>query len=441
MKVTFINPAADIRRTFLYRLADFFYGPRHPITGPLILGSILKSAGHKVEVYEELFENIDYEKVLKGTDLVGFYTMTSNAVRAYELADFTKNKLNIKVVIGGMHASVLPEEALKHADQVVVGEAENVIRDIVEGKINDKIVYASPVKDLDKVPFPDYSLLKTYFNAANILTSRGCPFSCSFCTPSRMFNPYRKRSPDNVIEELKIYKNMGLKYLCFQDDNFTADKKRVKEILRKMISNKIFFKETFFYARVDMFEDEELLDQLMHANVRRVFLGIESLNQDSLSKINKREKHENIRGLEEKLKKYKFKVISSIVLGLDHDNIEDVKKAIDFSKKINAYQLQPAILTPYPGTPIYEQMEKEGRILTKDWQDYDMLHVVFKSLNMSPRELQRLFFTSLKRFYTFRSALKDYRLEGFRAGITKFAFCLALYIAVKIKSIQLIGRA
>ncbi len=208
-----------------------------------------------------------------------------------------------------------------------------------------------------------------------------------------------------------------------------------------MISNKIFFKETFFYARVDMFEDEELLDLLMHANLRRVFLGIESLNQDSLSKINKREKHENIRGLEEKLKKYKFKVISSIVLGLDHDNIEDVKKAIDFSKKINAYQLQPAILTPYPGTPIYEQMEKEGRILTKDWQDYDMLHVVFKSLNMSPRELQRLFFTSLKRFYTFRSALKDYRLEGFRAGITKFAFCLALYIAVKIKSIQLIGRA
>ena len=139
MKVTFINPAADIRRTFLYRLADFFYGPRHPITGPLILGSILKSAGHKVEVYEELFENIDYKKVLKGTDLVGIYTMTSNAVRAYELADFTKNKLKIKVVIGGMHASVLPEEALKNADQVVVGEAENVIKDIVECKINNKM--------------------------------------------------------------------------------------------------------------------------------------------------------------------------------------------------------------------------------------------------------------------------------------------------------------
>jgi hypothetical protein len=86
-------------------------------------------------------------------------------------------------------------------------------------------------------------------------------------------------------------------------------------------------------------------------------------------------------------------------------------------------------------------MEKEGRILTKDWQDYDMLHVVFKSLNMTPRELQRLFFHSLKRFYTFRSALKDYRREGFRAGITKFGFCLALYIAVKIESIQFIGRA
>jgi len=211
--------------------------------------------------------------------------------------------------------------------------------------------------------------------------------------------------------------------------------------LQKMISNNIFFKETCLYARVDMFEDEELLELLIRANFRRVFIGIESLNQDSLSNINKRQKLESIKRLEEKLKKYKFKVISSIVLGLDHDNIEDVKKAIDFSKKINAYQLQPAILTPYPGTPIYEQMEKEGRILTKDWQDYDMFHVVFKPLNMTPRELQRLFFTSLKRFYTYRSALKDYRLEGFRAGINKFMFCLALYIAVKIESIQFIGRA
>jgi hypothetical protein len=86
-------------------------------------------------------------------------------------------------------------------------------------------------------------------------------------------------------------------------------------------------------------------------------------------------------------------------------------------------------------------MEKEGRILTKNWQDYDMLHVVFNPLNITPRELQTLFFTSLKRFYTFRSALKDYRLEGFRAGIRKFMFCLALYIAIKIKSIQLLGRA
>src|SRR5690606_35918006 len=114
---------------------------------------------------------------------------------------------------------------------VVVGEAEKVIVDVMEGNIKEDIIYAPPIENLDDVPFPDYSLLKTPCQAANIMTSRGCPFNCIFCTTSRMFYPYRYRSPDNVIEELKLYKSMGFKYVNFEDDNFTANKPRAKEIL------------------------------------------------------------------------------------------------------------------------------------------------------------------------------------------------------------------
>ncbi len=440
MKIAFIIPAADIRRTFSYRLADKFYGPRHPITGPLILGSILNHSGHQVEIYEELFKDIDFRKV-EEANLIGINIMTSTAVRGYKIADFIKRKTNKRIIIGGIHASVLPEEALKHADQVIVGEAESVIREVVEGKCKDKIVYAPSVKNLDEIPFPNYSLLKTPYNALNILTSRGCPYSCNFCTTTRMFFPYRQRSPENVIEELKIYKKKGLKYLCFQDDNFTADKERAKEILDKMIFHRLIFKETFFYARMDMFDDSELLDLLKRANFRRVFIGIESLNQQSLKYVNKKQTLTNIEQMRDQLNKYKFKLIASFVIGLDHDDIEDIQRMVSFSKEINAYQLQPQILTPYVGTPIHDQLETEGRILTKDWEKYDMMHVVFQPKNMTPRTLQQEFFNALNSFYSLRSPWNDFKHLGWMDGMKKIAFNMVIKFGAKMGSIKFIARA
>lgn len=440
MKIAFIIPAADIRRTFSYRLADKFYGPRHPITGPLILGSILNRSGHQVKIYEELFEDIDFRKV-KEADLIGINIMTSTAVRGYKIADFFKKNTNKRIIIGGIHASVLPEEALKHADQVIVGEAESVIRDVVEGKCKDKIVYAPSVKNLDEIPFPNYSLLKTPYNAFNVLTSRGCPYNCNFCTTTRMFVPYRRRSPDNVIEELKILKKKGLKYLCFQDDNFTADKGRAKEILDKMIFYGLIFKETFFYARTDMFDDSELVNLLKKANFRRVFIGIESLNQQSLKYVNKKQTLTNIEKMRDQLNKHKFKLIASFVIGLDHDSIKDIQRMVSFSKEINAYQLQPQILTPYVGTPIHAQLEREGRILTKDWEKYDMMHVVYQPKNMTPRTLQKEFFKAMNSFYSLRFPWRDFKHLGWMDGMKKIAFNMVMKFGAKLGSIKFLARA
>jgi radical SAM superfamily enzyme YgiQ (UPF0313 family) len=283
------------------------------------------------------------------------------------------------------------------------------------------------VEDLDKIPFPDYNLLKTPCSAANVMTSRGCPFSCSFCTTSRMFHPYRKRSPDNVIEELKMYKSQGFKYVNFEDDNFTADKNRAKEILRKMIANKLVFRETFFFGRTDMAKDKELLQLLHDAHLSRVLIGIESLNQKSLDSINKKQKISDIRECGEILAKYKIRLIASLVLGLDDDSKEDMERGEEFCEKINAYQFQPAILTPFPKTPVYEQYKSENRMLDNDWQYYDMMVVNFKPKYMSPYELQSEFFKVAKLFYTFKSSFNILKIFGISAWVRR----IGLWIAVK----------
>jgi len=435
MKIVFITPTDDIRRSRVYRLGNFLYVRPNAITGPLVLGHILKDAGHEVEVYEELFANVPYEK-LKDTDVFCLYTMTSNASRAYQLADELHKKTKARVLIGGMHASVMPQEAAEHADQVVVGEAETVILDVIEGRITHKIVQAECLKDLDKVPFPDYSLLKTPCVEANVLSTRGCPFCCSFCTTSRMYHPYRERSVDNVIEEIRYYKSLGFKYMNFEDDNFTANKERAKEICRRMIAEGLTFKDSFFFGRTDLAEDEEMLSLFEQAHLTCVLVGIESLNQASLDEVNKHQKIADIKACAKALSKHKIRLIASLVLGIDTDGPEDIKRNVDFAKSINAYTLQPAVLTPFPGTAVYQQYERENRMITHDWSLFDMMNVTFLPKNMTPWELQKQFFSAAKRFYNFIGSFKIMRLFGINYGLRRLGLWFVLHVASVWENIQ-----
>ncbi|MGI6217068.1 MAG: B12-binding domain-containing radical SAM protein [Coriobacteriales bacterium] len=430
MRVTFINPAPLFRRLGIYRWGADVYGHPDSITGPLILAGIVSRAGHEVEVYEELNGKFDMDRLIERTDVLCLYTMTSSAKRAYQLADMFHEKGHARVIIGGMHASALPEEALEHADQVLVGEGENIILDAVEGRLTDPIVRADPICDLDTVPFPDYSLLKTPCEAADILTSRGCPFRCTFCTTSRMFAPYRKRSVDNVIEEVRLYKEMGFEYMNFEDDNFTADKERAKEICRRMIDEGLVFKQTFFFGRTDMADDPELLDLLAEAHLTRVLIGIESLNQDSLDIINKHQTVDDIERAGIACKEHGIEVIASIVLGLDGDYMSDIENSIDFARRIDAYQLQPAVLTPFPGTPVYEQYQRENRMIMNDvneWSCFDMMNATYQPRHLSPWELQMEFCDMARRFYTRRSAVRMGFLFGAEYGWRRYGLALSAF--------------
>jgi radical SAM superfamily enzyme YgiQ (UPF0313 family) len=420
----FITPAPFLRRMRGYRIAGKLYGHTNAVTGPLILGGILHRAGHDVEVYEELNGEADYRRLIKKTDIFCLSIMCSNANRAYELADRIHKEGHARVIIGGMQATVRPDEAALHADQVITGEGEQVILDVVEGRRTEKIVAGIPCENLDEVPFPDYSILKTPCRAANILSTRGCPYRCTFCTTSRMFAPYRQRSVDNVIEEIRIYKKAGFRYMNFEDDNFTADKERAKEICRRIISEHLQFKETFFFGRTDMADDPELLGLLRDAHLTRVLIGIESLNQKALDSIHKCQNIENIRRAAAACAEYGIRLIASIVLGLDEDTKADMDAAVTFAKSINAYQLQPAVLTPFPGTPVYDKFVRENRIINTNWNQYDMMDVVFIPKNMTPWELQDEFYEAACKFYDYRSCASIRRLFGREYGFRRFFFAL-----------------
>lgn len=424
MKIVFITPTTALRRIPVYRLGGKIYGQTNSITGPLILGGILKRAGHEVEVYEELNGSLPLRRLLRDTDVFCFSLMTSNAPRGYELADLIRRETGARVLMGGMHPTALPEEALQHADQVIAGEGEKVILDVIEGRENGRLVKGIPLNDLDEAPFPDYSILRTPCEAANVISSRGCPFRCTFCTTSRMFAPYRRRSVDNVMAELRMYKEMEFRYMNFEDDNFTADKERAKEICRRMIREGLTFRESFFFGRTDLAEDEELLELLHDAHLTRVLIGIESLNQKALDSIHKGQSIDNIKKAAEACARHNIRLIASIVLGLDDDTLEDMNRSVQFAKDINAYQLQPAVLTPYPGTPVYERLRREGRLISTNWGDFDMMNVTFMPRHESPWELQEEFYHAAKLFYDFGSCRKIGSLFGREYGFRRFGLAV-----------------
>jgi radical SAM superfamily enzyme YgiQ (UPF0313 family) len=428
MKIVFITPATALRRFPPYRLGGKLYGQPNSITGPLILGGICRRAGHDVSVYEELNGSVPYKK-LWDADVFCISIMTCNAKRGYEIADMVhENAPKARVIMGGFHASSMPEEAIQHADQVIAGEGENVILDCVEGRIRDRIVHVQPIEDLDTCPFPDYSILKTPVKAANVITSRGCPFRCAFCSTSRMLAPYRKRSIDNVIEEIRMYKQMGFRYMNFEDDNFTADRERAKEICRRMIAEGLTFKETFFFGRTDLAQDDEMLTLLHDAHLTRVLIGIESLNQKALDAIDKHQSIDNIKAAAAACKRHGIRVIASIVLGIDEDSVEDMDRSIQFARDIDAYQLQPAVLTPLPGTPVYEQFMKEDRMLYRDWEEHDFMNVTFRPKNCTPWQLQDEFYHASTAFYNYRSAFRIGKLFGAEYGWRRFGFAIFAHL-------------
>jgi radical SAM superfamily enzyme YgiQ (UPF0313 family) len=395
-----------------------------PRLGSVLLATILRRSGKEATAYFMKAEDVLAHNIR--ADLVGISTITPTATSSYRIAD-TFRERRIPVVMGGPHATFLPEEALKHADYVIAGEGETALPRLVgaldgDGDLADvpglswvqngalrQNPPAAPVGDLDALPFADFSLLDSgkgkgvtkgiVRSLLPMQTSRGCPFDCTFCSVTQMFGQRpRARSRQSVIEELSHY-DPARRSPFFYDDNFILNRARTKDLLREMIARKLGFKWTT-QVRADIAKDPELLDLMVEAGCFALYIGFESVNTEALKEMKKNISIEEMETAIGELRRRRIHVHGMFVLGFDSDTPKSVRSTVSFaiSEKIDSAQF--LILTPFPGTELYRSLESEGRILDHCWDTFDGHHVKFRPIGFSPWELQKAQIDAHARFYS-----------------------------------------
>jgi anaerobic magnesium-protoporphyrin IX monomethyl ester cyclase len=393
-----------------------------PRLGLPIMAATLKQRGHDVLIYSPQMAPVDWDDVLSA-DLVGLSSTTSTATAAYEFADALRER-GIPTVIGGSHVTFLADEALEHVDYVARGEGgEQLILELIEAldgrrepsdigglsyMVNGKAVH-NPLRerlaDLDELPFPDLRAIVGHekLNTTPIMTSWGCPFACNFCSVTAMFGrKYRFRSAENVIAELKEKRPHRI---FFYDDNMAADRTRLKRLLQMMIDEGLVIPWSA-QVRTDVVRDPELLDLMRRSGCELVYLGLESVSQETLDGFEKSQSVADIERAIRVLHEYDICSHGMFVLGADTDTVQTVRDTVTFAKKNRINTLMLNILTPLPGTPQYQDMEAEGRIFEKRWHLYDAHHVVFEPRRMTPYELQLEVLRGYMRFYSLRTWLR-----------------------------------
>jgi radical SAM superfamily enzyme YgiQ (UPF0313 family) len=409
-----------------------------PRLGLAIIGAILKRAGYDVTIFAESISKIDFEELFKA-DAVGISTLTCTAPRAYALGDVIRENSSAKVFMGGPHVSFLPEEALNHCDYVLRGEAEDTILPFIKAleanegfnkipglsyKENGRIIHTGNkglVKDLDSLPSPDLDLYTARIpkNVAPVVTSRGCPYGCTFCSVTKMFGRgYRANSVDRVIADVKDIIEKGYDWIFFYDDNFVANPKRTKAILRKIIDEKIQFKWGA-QVRAEIAKDSELLELMKLAGADFLYIGFESINPSTLECFNKNQSVEDIEKSINEIHKYGINIHGMFVIGSDADDSNIIPSTVDFAIKNRIDTIQLMALVPLPGTVVYNQIQKENRILTYDWSKYDAHYVVFKPLKMTPYELQWGIIKGLAKFYSWKEVVKRFSSFDIRNAVLK----------------------
>ena len=397
---------------------------RLPRLGLPIMGAVLKEQGHDVRIYAPDIGPVDWDD-LAAADVVGFSTTTSTVAQAYRYADQLRAQ-GTPVVIGGSHVTFMPDEALRHCDYVARGEGgERLMVELIESLRGERdlrtirgLSYVhdgtavhnparDPVPDLDALPFPDLTLIQGHERMVQtpIMTSWGCPFDCRFCSVTAMFGKkYRFRSPENVIAEMKQKRP---RRIFFYDDNMAANKRRLKKLLQMMIDEKLDVSWSA-QVRVDVARDEELLELMHRSGCWNVFLGLESVNQSTLDGYAKSQSVEDIvRGVRT-LHEYGISSHGMFVLGADSDGPDCVRDTVGFALKNRIDTVMLNILTPLPGTPLFDELDAEGRIFDKRWELYDALHVVYKPKQMNPYHLQKETIRGYARFYGLRRWLKTF---------------------------------
>ncbi len=420
-----------------------------PRLGVPILATLLRDRGYAVKVYIEKMAPINWREVYSA-DLVGISIVTNTAFPSYRMAQKIRAR-GIPVVLGGPHPTFEPEEALQYGDYVLRGEGEESLIKLIEnlnrrGDLRqvdglcfwDKArpVYNKAATFCPNINItPDFSLIhgaKKFYNrrfhfdvsSLEVLTTRGCPFGCKFCSVIQMSGrKMRERKVEQVVDEIEhLVTTYRQKKMFIVDDNFTANRDRAKKLLRLMIARKIQVKMSA-QVRVETAKDSELVQLMKLAGIHMVQIGLESVNPDTLKNFNKRQQVEDMKAAIRAFTDVGIFVHGMFIIGSDYDTPATIDVTIKFAQEMGLVAIQLLPLGPLPGTELTAELLREKRVITRDWSIYDGNRVVLFPRRMRPSANQKAIFRGYKKFYTFtrpwRYILK--RQWGY-AGIAIFGY-------------------
>ncbi len=363
-----------------------------------------------VEIYDEIAAPLDTDKI--NGDVIGITAVTPFINRAYELSKIFRDR-GQTVILGGPHVSSLPGEAINFADAVIIGEGDllwpKALRDWKNDRLKQIYRNKKPLP-LEKLPRPRWDLLdpKKYIVPQVVQASRGCPFSCDFCSLRNIYPTFRTRPVRDVVEEVEKIPN---RHIVFWDDNIIGDPQWAKKLFIELAPLK---KRWYSQATITMAKSKELVRLAAKSGLGGLFVGLESFSSNSLKGTNKGfNKVEHYKKDIRLFRDNGIAVISGMVFGFDEDTLDSFEANLHGAIEIGLTGVSCSILTPYPGTPLYKRMEKQGRLITRDWSKYSSDDVVFTPKNMTPHQLIKGHNHVGKQFYLYSSMIKRYSKNHF----------------------------
>lgn len=398
MKLKLIQPKMSLRP-----MDSEFKRLLSPSLSLLVLAALTPEE-HSIIIEDENANPLHLED---SPDLVGITVNVDTSNRAYQIAEYYRKK-KVPVILGGIHVSANPEEALQFSDSVCIGEAENVWLDILSDVSTDQLkskYYSSTIADTSKIPIPRWSLTPSskYLYTNIIVASRGCPFKCEFCYNSCEYvhHQYRNRPIANVLEEIKRLKT---KHVMFIDDNLIGDIAWTRAFLEEIKPLGLKWNAA---VSANILNHPDVLDQMQESGCQSLFIGFESINEQSIQSV---QKFQNKRGdyerLIDELHKRGIMVNASLVFGFDHDSPQVFQNTLDWLIRNKVETMTAHILTPYPGTVLYQRFFAEGRISDFDLSHYNTSNVVFTPKQMTQEELLKGYLWIYKEFYSFENIFK-----------------------------------
>lgn len=365
------------------------------------------------EVYDET-ANAKAPKT-PDADLIAIFMSTPDAVRGYELAR-TYRATGKTVIIGGLHASFLPDEAAEHADAVLIGEAEGawerLLADFAANRLQPLYENDAPVDMASLNPWPHEHIdIDAYSGIGTVLVGRGCKFRCDFCTIPGFFKQSRLRPVGHIVDEIKA---SGLQNIELHCDNLFTNPDYALELFTALKPLDIYWSGE---ATINIAQNEEVLQAAAESGLWYLLAGIETPSQAALKKAGKGfVRIDRVKENIERLHAYDIAVDSAMLFGFDEHDHTIFEETLDFVEEVKIDVAHAVVVTPFPGTSLFKKLDEEGRILTRDWSKYDCEHVVFEPAQMSPDDLiagrdwfywkHNGIFRSLKRFWRMPAPLK-----------------------------------